>query len=977
MTEHIPLWRFCGRAMGFSVMERFVISVVDEAGNQYALKDCWVTEEKRMHETTILEMVKGIPNVVQLVDHWDVYYEGEPDSTAHICSQYDIGHQDDLMFRNRFHHRILLSPFAHYMMIENPNNFVVHEGIGYFINFDHASILEEGKTSTYLHGTGTMPYISICILQAMLDLAPLEVGANIPGQDADLNNVDDSKVANNVDLVPQAANALQNVNFDTNLIEHRPSDDLESLFYIFFEFIAKYGGPHGQLASTWSCQTLPWASTYEALGNADTRFLVAKTSKYFAEFRPLMQKWGAMVYDANAPQNQNNPRVFIPAQQQHPRVFTPAHQHPMPVKSPQQGHLSLYCVVLLILAQQILRYPLQHFTSLCHLRSPGEKKKNMDDSDDSEEAMRISTLPTLSLDASEEEGQALIQILRGSTQGQGGHADQLKKTGKTLAAPARKGRKETNLDISDAEENPMAPSQLRKLKKNATTKSSLTGSSNPTQCSIGINKNVHSGHQQPNSGHNILAHLSEQPQVQLSLQPTSTGSQNIRKASWSNERTRDSEEEAGDQAPEHGIGDDDDQDQDQTDRGTEKRDGAQDQEQTLEIGDTTDFRQHEDNLYGEYGGEAQEDGPSQGISIKVLMGILTTSMALRTGGFHDDFNYELNDAARDETEETRPPKLCPIYTPFFLLHALSPFYTLKVSIWAFSITSYTRISVCPPHAVSSSAPSIQGKKKHKAKTVQEDPTKLGFYPPAWQAFLQAIIEMRYNLCKKFLTLNCGCTTKKIKLDNGYFPQYTTQMSWLLCDDLFTFRTELKKVVISITKASYNIFPKGTMARKDEVKKCVIVKATKLLKTGDYLHVPDSSNGKWKNFVSQALRDGCLKFYYGNSKKALKSTDKFRCAIPVNGLLLVGAVSLTNQQTKGVLTGFHETGTDKVPDLSTDKCRADFDLLQRSVDALLKIPDCRVELEEMLEQWAMIGAGDLDFDKDNTGGSDMKDVNIIL
>lgn len=236
---------------------------------------------------------------------------------------------------------------AHYMMIEkrvlhgdlSPNNFVVHEGIGYFIDFDHASILEEGKTSTYSHGTvsfgihfsyslfisffqGTMPYISIRILQAMLDLAPLEVGANIPGQDADPNNVDDSKVANNVDLVPQAANALQNVNFDTNLIEHRPSDDLESLFYIFFEFIAKYGGPRGQLASTWSRQTLPWASAYEALGNADThlalsticfakmgvlmqgRFLVAKTSEYFAEFRPLVQKWGAMVYDANAPQNQ-------------------------------------------------------------------------------------------------------------------------------------------------------------------------------------------------------------------------------------------------------------------------------------------------------------------------------------------------------------------------------------------------------------------------------------------------------------------------------------------------------------------------------------------------------------------------------------------------------------------------------------------------------------------------------------------------
>ncbi|KAG2344598.1 hypothetical protein BDR05DRAFT_947288 [Suillus weaverae] len=308
--------------------------VVDEAGNNYALKDCWVTEEKRMHETTILEMVKGIPNIVKLIDHWDMYYEGELDCTACICSQYDMGHWDDLIYHNRFHCCILLSPcgeplskfssrqelltafhafvVAHHMMIEK----LLHQ-------FDHTSILAEGTTSTYLHGTGTMPYISIHILQAMLDLPPFEVGADIPGQNADLNNVDDSKVDNNVNLVLQAANALQNDNFDTNLIEHRPSNDLESLFYIFFfEFVAKYGGPHGQLASTWSQQTLLWVSTYEALGNADThlalsticfvkmgvlmqgRFLVAKTSKYFAEFRPLMQKWGTMVYDANVPQNQ-------------------------------------------------------------------------------------------------------------------------------------------------------------------------------------------------------------------------------------------------------------------------------------------------------------------------------------------------------------------------------------------------------------------------------------------------------------------------------------------------------------------------------------------------------------------------------------------------------------------------------------------------------------------------------------------------
>ncbi|KAG0693229.1 hypothetical protein DFH29DRAFT_1040205 [Suillus ampliporus] len=332
--------------------------VIDEAGNEYTLKDCWVTEEKRNHETTILEMVKGIPNVVQLIDHWDACYEGEPDCTARICSQYDMDHRDNLTFCNRFHRRILLSPCgqplskfssrrelltAFHAFVVVPI-IVIHNGISYFIDFDHASILVEGTTSTYSHGTGTMPYISIRILQAMLDLVPLEANMNIPDQDANLDDVNDIRaddidvsknidigentdVGKNIDFVSQDANALQdanvlqNVTAGAHLIEHWPSDDLESLFYIFFEFVAKYGGPHGQLAPTWSRKTLPWASAYEALGKVDNhlalsmicfvkmgalmqgRFFIAKTSEYFTEFRPLVGNWAKMVYSANGPQN--------------------------------------------------------------------------------------------------------------------------------------------------------------------------------------------------------------------------------------------------------------------------------------------------------------------------------------------------------------------------------------------------------------------------------------------------------------------------------------------------------------------------------------------------------------------------------------------------------------------------------------------------------------------------------------------------
>jgi hypothetical protein len=216
-------------------------------------------------------------------------------------------------------------------MIENrvlhgdlsPNNFIVHKGIGYFIDFDHASILAEGKTSTYSHGTvsigilssysplisffqGTMPYISLRILHAMTKLDD----ASIHTPDQNIHPHDENYTE------PNQGGA------DTGLIEHRPSDDLESMFYIFLEIVAKYGGPGGQVAPTWTKSSLPWASAYEALGKEGTflalntialtksgalrhmDYLASRASKYFAELRPLVKAWGEMVFNATRADDQ-------------------------------------------------------------------------------------------------------------------------------------------------------------------------------------------------------------------------------------------------------------------------------------------------------------------------------------------------------------------------------------------------------------------------------------------------------------------------------------------------------------------------------------------------------------------------------------------------------------------------------------------------------------------------------------------------
>ncbi|KAG2046969.1 hypothetical protein BDR06DRAFT_977088 [Suillus hirtellus] len=132
-------------------------------GKEYGMKDCWVNEVKRYHEVDVLKRVKGIPNVVQLIDHWDVLFNGEPDCTYHrhllltpcgdplwdfssrkelICAFCDFVVAHEAMIQQQILHRDL-----------SPNNFVIHEDIGYFINFDHTSIIKEGETFTVSFST--------------------------------------------------------------------------------------------------------------------------------------------------------------------------------------------------------------------------------------------------------------------------------------------------------------------------------------------------------------------------------------------------------------------------------------------------------------------------------------------------------------------------------------------------------------------------------------------------------------------------------------------------------------------------------------------------------------------------------------------------------------------------------------------------------------------------------------------------------
>ncbi|KAG1824989.1 hypothetical protein EV424DRAFT_1538062 [Suillus variegatus] len=597
--------------------------------------------------------------------------------------------------------------------------------------------------------------------------------------------------------------------------------------------------------------------------------------------------------------------------------------------------------------------------------------------------------------------------------GIGGHAAQLQRVGETVAAPTRKGPKGDNLQISSSEENPMAPSQLQKGKKKM----------------FGFKEPWSNGRKmaERNVGQQDAGHERESTERDSGCEKERRNTEDYKEFAPSSHEGDTSDDNADcDDDPDSNTpmdryagqhthqrtddaddGMDFDKNMDRPRPDDEAQGGVEPVASNDELTDPEQDKAY-DVLKCHHAKNGQQKAPSptylskgkgkeQACTFKLPGGASTVQVVRRRSPtLHSHPSHSKSPRqqssqqdryVRTSSSRTQSPLQCP---------------SRPITSSSRSHTQPTSRRSSPPHSPSdpilpsscehsrTSTPEDahqSSNSKQKVKTNQEDPSKLGFYPPTWQTFLQmAKLEMRLqavlatpvpesqealNLAREVLdTVLWTYHEKKIKLERGYFPEYSTQMCQLLCNDLFTFRTELKKIVVSIAKRAYNIFLQGSTMRKEECQRQVTAAATRLLKSGDYLRLPDSSGGNFKNFTAQALKDACLKFYYSNSKKALKNTDEFHQTIPINAMLLVVAV------LKGVISGFRETGTDKVPELTAEQCRAHFVNLWKSIDTLLNVLEHREELEDMLEQWARIGMGDFNEYADGSA-SDAEDVNIIL
>ncbi|KAG1784521.1 uncharacterized protein HD556DRAFT_1451679 [Suillus plorans] len=277
--------------------------VQDQHGTEFALKDCWVDAENLNYEVTLLQAVDGIPNVVSLKKYWDVQYAGQSDCTARIREHISEYLPEAPIYSNKSLPE-LVSVFrdlivAHEAMVTqrnilhgdlSPNNIIIHDGKGYFIDFDHAKFLKNNAAVDSC-GTGTVPYISCHLLKLIGD-------------------------------VPRPS-----------VIDHRASDDLESLFYILLEFTTTYEGPNGKASAegVHPVNAPRWRKAYLTMETGLEKILSfpGTPTSLSVAFLPVPSI-------ATSPPTSPPTSLPLPARPHHPTFLPPASLPPPPIEAMTQ-----------------------------------------------------------------------------------------------------------------------------------------------------------------------------------------------------------------------------------------------------------------------------------------------------------------------------------------------------------------------------------------------------------------------------------------------------------------------------------------------------------------------------------------------------------------------------------------------------------------------------------------------------------------
>ncbi|KAG1789204.1 uncharacterized protein HD556DRAFT_1447264 [Suillus plorans] len=263
--------------------------------------------------------------------------------------------------------------------------------------------------------------------------------------------------------------------------------------------------------------------------------------------------------------------------------------------------------------------------------------------------------------------------------------------------------------------------------------------------------------------------------------------------------------------------------------------------------------------------------------------------------------------------------------------------------------------------------------KMKAMKASKDPgdgpksTQLAWYGPCWKRFLEGakgecrVVHALENPFPRLVPDLSTSITESLsaslvewlkdgnQVEADVWPARKPDMARLLYDDLSTWRSDLKKIVVAITPSVYSLIPPTDLSTQ-ECANWVEAAAANLLDKSKYLHDGKDELGKTKNFVHPGLREAAILFIYvGSYRIAHRRPDIFCKQIPLNCLALVATVF------NCILDGLGKNGNGKTyPKFSSKDYLSIYQRMLALLEDIMNDPYHGPKLVQQLRRWAEAG-----------------------
>ncbi|KAG2096727.1 uncharacterized protein F5147DRAFT_778236 [Suillus discolor] len=246
-------------------------------------------------------------------------------------------------------------------------------------------------------------------------------------------------------------------------------------------------------------------------------------------------------------------------------------------------------------------------------------------------------------------------------------------------------------------------------------------------------------------------------------------------------------------------------------------------------------------------------------------------------------------------------------------------------------------------------------------------SQLGWYSSRWKSFLEdvkgecrtqqalenpfpsLVVDMPVSITECLSASLVQWLKTSHQVDAGVWPKHKPDMARLLYDDLATWRSELKKIVIAIAPSAYGLVPPADIPIQEHAA-WVEAAAADLLDDGKFLRYGLDNLGKTRNFAHPAFFEAIILFMYTRTYCiARRQPDIFRKQVPLKCLALICTAFHC------ILQGLAKHGNGKLyPKFTAKEYKTVYMAMLGLLKNIKNNPYHGPKLMHQLHEWAQVG-----------------------